>query len=131
MTGKQILTGPGSGSVRACARSSGSRRTTRPTLATQVAAPGRGHGLHGLDAAGDEGGLHLADGIVNRNALTFVEDLDAEDLGRAHRAVLVGAGEGHVEGQDLIAVPGRGQFVQTTDFSQRQVVDLVDDRPCL
>ncbi len=104
-----------------------SGRRKRPSPATNGAAPGRLHRLHRLDGAGDEGGLHFADRIVDGNALAFVEDLDAEDLGRAHGAVLVGAGEGDVEGQDLIAVPRSGQFVQSTDFGQREIVDLVDD----
>ena len=51
-----------------------------------------------------ERGLHLADRVVDRDAGSLVEDLDAEDLGRCLGSVFVGAGEGDVEGQDLVAV---------------------------
>ncbi len=43
-------------------------------------------GLHG---ASDEGGRGFRHRVVHRDAGTFVQDLDAEDLGRAHRAVLI------------------------------------------
>ena len=72
---------------------------------------GRGNGLHGFDGACDKCRLHLADGIVDGDTLTFVEDFYAEDLGRAHGTVFVGAGEGDVERQDLIRVPRGSQFL--------------------
>jgi hypothetical protein len=54
---------------------------------------------HGLDCAGHEGRLHLGDSIVDRDARTFVQDFDAEDLGRTHRAVFVGTGKGDAKGR--------------------------------
>jgi hypothetical protein len=68
--------------------------------------------LHRGDAAGDERRLHLAHRIVDRDAVAFVEDLHRIDLGGGSGAVLVGEGQGDVEGQDLIGVPGEGQFLK-------------------
>jgi hypothetical protein len=67
--------------------------------------------LHRFDGACDERGLLFADCIVDGDAGTFVENFYAEDLGRAHGTVFVGAGEGDVEGQDLIRVPRGSQFL--------------------
>ncbi len=75
--------------------------------------------------AGDEGGLLLEDGVVDRGAETFVEDLDAEQLGRGGGAVLVGGGDGDVEGQDLVGVPGRGDFLEALDLGEGDVIELV------
>ena len=50
--------------------------------------------------------LHLGDGVVDGDAHTLVEELEAEDLGCAHGAVLICAGERDVEGQHLVGVPG-------------------------
>ena len=61
---------------------------------------------HWLDCAGHERRLNLGDSVVDRDAGTLVEDFDTEDLGCTHRAVFVGTGEGDVEWQDLIRVPG-------------------------
>ena len=68
-----------------------------------------------FDRAGDEGRLLLDDGVVDRGAEAFVEDLDAEQLGRGGGAVLVGAGDGDVEGQDLVGVPGLGGGCETLE----------------
>ncbi len=76
----------------------------------------------------DEGGLHLADGIVDRVTGAFVEDLEAEQLGSCHGAVLVRACEGHVERQDLVRVPRGGQFVHRADVVDLDVVQCVDRR---
>jgi hypothetical protein len=70
--------------------------------------------------------LHLADCAVDRGTPAFVEDFHAEDLGCSHCAVFVGAGDGDVEGQDLIGVPGISQFFVAADFAQAQVIDLID-----
>jgi hypothetical protein len=47
---------------------------------------------------------------------------------RSHGAVFVGTRQGDIEGQDLVGIPGSGQLIQSTDFLQGKVVDLVDDR---
>jgi len=86
----------------------------------------RGPGCVPRTPAESEGGLHLADRVVDRDAGSLVEDLDAEDLGRCLGSVSVGTREGDVEGQDLVGVPGGCQFAQSTDFRQREVVDLID-----
>ena len=39
-------------------------------------------------------------------------------------AVSIGAGNGDIEGQDLIGVPGISQLVAAADFAQALVVDL-------
>ena len=83
------------------------------------------YSLHGFDGAGDEGGRAFGDGVVDADSRSFVEDLDAEDLGGAHRAVFVGAGERDVEGQDLVGVHRGGQFVQAVDV-RHLGVELVD-----
>jgi len=64
---------------------------------------GAGHSRHGLNCTSHEGGRSLGHSVVDRDAGSFVEQLDAEDASRAHRAIFVGAGEGDVEGQDLVA----------------------------
>ena len=88
------------------------------------------YSLHGFDGAGDEGGRAFGDGVVDADSRSFVEDLDAEDLGRAHGAVFVGAGEGDVEGQDLVGVHRGGQFVHAVDVGHLgvELVDGVADR---
>ncbi len=68
--------------------------------------------LQGRDGLGDEGGLLLNDGVIDGGAETFVEDFDAVEFGRGPGPVLVGAGDGDVEGQDLIAVPGAGSLIR-------------------
>ena len=50
------------------------------------------NGRHGLDHAGNECRLHLGHSVVDRNAHALIENLKDRDLGRAHRAVLVGTG---------------------------------------
>ena len=70
--------------------------------------------------------LHIVDHVIDRHALTFVEDLNAEDLGRAHRAVLVGAGERDVEGQDLVAIPGGRQFLVRSGVGDGDLIQLAD-----
>jgi hypothetical protein len=66
------------------------------------------------------------DRIVNRGAPAFVEDLDAEDLGCAHGAVFVGTGDGHVKGQDLVAVPGSYDFLKLSGLSDLNGIELID-----
>src|SRR5581483_7370966 len=51
---------------------------------------------------------------------------NAEDLGRAHGSVLVGAGQGDIEREDLVRVPGSGQDRALTDAGLRRVVELID-----
>lgn len=84
-----------------------------------------GHGRHGLDGAGHEGGRGLGHGVIDGDAGSFVEDLNAEDLGRAHRAVLVGAGQGDVERQDLVGIPVRRQFLVGSGVGDGDLVEQV------
>ena len=63
-------------------------------------------GLQRGDRLGDEGGLLFDDGVVDGGAEAFVEDLDAEQFGRGGGSVLVGAGDGDVEGEDLVGIAG-------------------------
>jgi len=87
---------------------------------------GAGHSRHGLNCTSHEGGRSLGHSVVDRDAGSFVEQLDAEDASRAHRAIFVGAGEGDVEGQDLIAVQGCRQFLVGACVGDGDVVQLVD-----
>ena len=82
-------------------------------------------GLPGLDEAGDEGCLHLGHGIVDRHAGAFVQDLDAEDLHGRGCALFVGAGQGDVERQDLVGVPGFGFFLHAAD-GRHDGIHLID-----
>ena len=68
-----------------------------------------------FNEAGDEGRLHLGDGIVDRDAGTFVQDLNTEDTHRGGRALLVDTLEGDIEGQHLVGVPGLGDFLEAGD----------------
>ena len=83
--------------------------------------------LQGRDGAGHEGGLHLQHRVVDRGAEALVEDLDPEQLGRGGGPVLVGGGDGHVEGQDLVGVPGLGDFLEALDFGERDIIQLLGD----
>ena len=80
----------------------------------------------GLDVAGDEGGLHLGDRVVDRHAAAFVQDLDPEDLHAGGGAVFVGAGQGDVEGEDLVGVPGQGFGLEAGDGVEALAAELVD-----
>ena len=82
--------------------------------------------LDHFQPAGHRRGLHLGHGVVDRGSEAFVQDLDAEQLGRGGRSVFVGAGDGDVEGQDLVGVPGVGDFLEAVDFTQRDVIQLID-----
>lgn len=66
---------------------------------------GGAEGLERRDRLGDEGGLLFDDGVIDRSAEGFVEDFHAEQLRRSCGSVLVGAGDGDIEGKDLIGVP--------------------------
>jgi hypothetical protein len=66
--------------------------------------------------------------VIDAVTAAFVQDLDTEDLGRCHGSVFVGAREGDIEGQDLIAVPGCGQFVQCADAVDFDRVEGIDGR---
>ena len=63
---------------------------------------------------------------VDRRAEAFVQDLHAEDLAAGGGAILVGRGQGDVEGQDLVAVPGQGDFLEALDVRQRDLIELID-----
>ena len=78
------------------------------------------------DAAGDEGGLHFGDGVVDGESVAFVEDLDGVELGRGRGAQLIAGGDGDIEGRDLVRVPGQGLLLPAADGSQGSVVQLVD-----
>ncbi len=90
--------------------------------------PGARDGRHRLDRTRNEGCLTLGHGVVDGHARAFVEDLDTEDLRRAHRAVLVGAGQGDIEGQDLVGVERGGKHLVLADSFLDLVVELVDGR---
>ena len=62
--------------------------------------------------------------VVDRGAKAFVQDLDAEQFGRGGSPVLVGGGDGDVEGQALVAVPGKSGFLEALDGRQRNVVEV-------
>ena len=87
-------------------------------------------GLHPLNRPGHERGPGSRLGVVNRDARTFVQDLDAEDLGRAHRAVFVRAGKGHVEREHLVGIGRQSKLVQAIDVRHLgvQLVDRVTNR---
>jgi hypothetical protein len=84
--------------------------------------------LHRFNSASDERGLHLADGIVDRGAPTFVEDLDAEDLASGSRAVFVRASDGDVERQNLIGIPRRCEFLVGLRFVDGGQINCIDRR---
>lgn len=69
--------------------------------------------------AGDEGSLHLGHSVVDGDACAFVQDFHAVDLHRGGGAVFGRAGQGDVEGQDLIGVPGLGELLHAVDRSHR------------
>lgn len=100
--------------AQAGARALSSRRGGEEEPGDQdlAAAAGDQHGvaesLQGSNGLGDEGGLLFDDGVIDGGAETFVEDLDAEQFGTGAGAVLIGAGDGDIEGQDLIGEPGSG-----------------------
>lgn len=57
------------------------------------------HGLERRDGLGDESGLLFDDSVIDGGAEALVEDFDAEQLGAGGGSVLIGAGDGDVEGQ--------------------------------
>jgi len=71
---------------------------------------GVAQGLQGSDGLGHERGLLLDDGVIDGSAETLVEDLDPEQFGRSSGAVLVGAGDGDIKGQDLVGEPGESEL---------------------
>jgi len=85
------------------------------------------HSRHGLNDTGDERRLHFAHGVVDGDAPTFVENFHAEDLGRAHGTVFVGAGERDVEGQYLIGIPGSCRLLACA-CREQAVVQGIDGR---
>ena len=76
-------------------------------------------------ARGFVGQAGRKDLVIDAYTRSFVEDLDAEDLGGAHGAVLVGAREGHVERQHLVGIPGDGAFVEAIEGGDLGI-ELVD-----
>jgi hypothetical protein len=62
--------------------------------------------LQRRDPAGNKRGLHLADRIIDGDAIAFVEQFDGEDLAGSRRAILVGERQGDIKGQHLVGVPG-------------------------
>ena len=82
-------------------------------------------GLQRQDGAGDEGRLLLEHRVVDRGAKAFVQDLDAEELGRGGGSVFVGGGDGDVEGQALVVVPGKSRLLEALDGRQGNVVEIV------
>lgn len=87
---------------------------------------GRSDSVPRIHVAGNEGGLHLGDGVVDRYAGTFVQDFDAVDAHASGGADFVGAGQGDIEGQDLIREPGRSQFFQGADGVDGDLIELID-----
>ena len=68
---------------------------------------GGADGLQRGDGLGHEGRLLFDDGVIDGSAEAFVEDFDAEQFGGSGGAVFVGAGDGDIEGQDLVGIPGK------------------------
>jgi len=69
---------------------------------------------------------HLGRSVVDGHAGAFVQDLDAVDLHRGGGAQLRGSGQGDVEGQDLIGVPGLGGLLQPVDCGHGRGVQVAD-----
>ena len=80
-------------------------------------------GLERRDSLGHKRCLLLDDGVVDGSAEALVEDLNAVELGRGAGAVLVGRGDGDIEGQDLIGEPGQRGFLETLHGRQRNVIE--------
>jgi hypothetical protein len=76
-------------------------------------------------SAGHEGSLHLGHFGYDRHAGVFVQYLDAEDLHRGGRAQLRRTGQGDVERQDLIGVPGFGNLLHAVDRRHRRIQGTV------
>lgn len=72
--------------------------------------------------------LHLGHGVVDGDAGAFVQDLDAEDLHGGSSSVFVRSGQGDVEGQDLIGVPGLGFDLHAADGRHRHASLRIDRR---
>lgn len=75
--------------------------------------------------ASDKSRLLFHDRVVDGAAPAFVHDFDAEDLAGGGGAIFVGGGDGDVEGQNLIDVPGSGNFLEALDGAERDVIELV------
>jgi hypothetical protein len=71
--------------------------------------------LQGRDPARHKRGLHLADRIIDGDAVAFVEQLDGVDLAGRRRALLVGERQGDVKGQHLVGIPGERQLLEAGD----------------
>jgi hypothetical protein len=82
--------------------------------------------LGSQNRAGDERGLLLEDGVIDRRAEAFVEDLDAEQFGGSGSAIFVGGGDGDVEGQALVGVPGKSILFEALDAGEWGVVGGVN-----
>lgn len=80
----------------------------------------RAYGLQRRDVAGDKRPLLLDDGVIDRGAKAFVEDFYAEEFGAGGGAVLVGAGQGDIEGQGLIGIPGKSGFLSSLFITARR-----------
>ncbi len=81
-------------------------------------------GLQGQDGAGDKRTLLLEHRVIDRSTEAFVQDLDAEELGRGGRAVFVGGGDRDVKGQALIGVPGQSDLLEALNGRERDVVEV-------
>jgi hypothetical protein len=70
--------------------------------------------------------LHLGHSIVDADAGSFVEDLNAEDLHAGSCTDLVGSGECDVERKDLIGEGGECFLFEAGDFIVTLTAELVD-----
>ena len=91
---------------------SGVARTLEPEGERSRYVLGAGDHLGGADSLqrgdglGHESRLLFDDGVIDGGAEAFVEDFDAEQFGRSGGSIFVGAGDGDIEGQDLVGIPG-------------------------
>jgi hypothetical protein len=69
--------------------------------------------------------LHLGHSIVDADAGSFVEDLNAEDLHAGSCTDLVGSGECDVERKDLIGEGGECFLFEAGDFIETLTAELV------
>ena len=81
-------------------------------------------GLKRKDRAHDKSRLLFHDRVVDRGAEAFVQDLAIGDLGGGGGAILVGGGDGDVEGHDLVGVPGQSHFLEARDFRQGNGIEI-------
>ena len=92
-------------------------------LAADAYTPIRGSDcLPGLNKPCNERCLALVHRVVDGGTVAGVQDLHSEDAHCGRGAHFVGAAEGHVEGQDLIGIPGSSGFFERIESDPDQRV---------